>query len=355
MSEWEAVHLRAKQRADGAKRRAAELRRRYLELAELPGANREQVQDAASAARVAHDKAIAAHRALMEQFEQQASAHDHPAAPEHRHTAETLPSAAHQVRTVHAQLRGPGERSPMRLTDSAVQDICVLTVDGVLDYTTYVPLRDAIVKAALDEPRAVLIDVTELVVREDAAWAVFTSARWQVAEWPDIPIGLVCAHQHGRNALRHNGITRYVEVYPSLQSAITELRPEDLRSYRQRALAALPALKSSGQRCREVTAQWLTAWSRTDFIHAVSIVASELVEIALTAADSEILLRLETGGSTVAVAIQYAGAAPPTGRHSAAGMVCNLDLVAATSRVWGSYTNLAGNTLWAVLGPENRF
>jgi hypothetical protein len=67
----------------------------------------------------------------------------------------------------------------------------VLTVDGVLDATTYLPMREAIVKAALDEPRIVIIDISWLTVREDPAWAVFTSARWQIAEWPGVPIGLV--------------------------------------------------------------------------------------------------------------------------------------------------------------------
>jgi hypothetical protein len=332
---------------------------RDLELTERPGGS-EQFQAAARAARAAIDNAVAAHRALAERFESSAiapddvaGAHDQAAALGQLHAAETHSAAARQDRTVAAQLRGG--RSPLRLTASAVRDIRVLTVDGVLDDTSYIPLRDAIVKAALDEPRAVIIDVTRLVVREDPAWAVFTSARWQITEWPDTPVGLVCAHNRGRNALRRNGITRDVPVYPTLKSAVTELPTEGPRRYRRRVRASLPAMKSSSQRCRELTAQWLTEWSRSDFIHAVSIVATELVEIALTNTDSAISLRLETGGCTVAVAVQYVGAALPTGRHSTGGNFSSLDLVAATSRVWGSYTAAAGNTVWAVLGPENRF
>ncbi len=42
--------------------------------------------------------------------------------------------------------------------------VCVLTVDGVLDNSTYLSLRDAVIKAALDEPRAVLVDVNRLDV-----------------------------------------------------------------------------------------------------------------------------------------------------------------------------------------------
>jgi hypothetical protein len=248
-----------------------------------------------------------------------------------------------------------GRRSELRIAGSAVADARLLTIDGVLDGTTYLPLREAIVKAALDEPRTLIVDITRLAVRDDAAWAVFTSARWQVAEWPDVPIGLVCAHAQGQNALRRNGITRYVPVYSTLHSAVTELLADESRRYRRRARAALPAMKNSTRRCRELTAQWLTAWSRTDFIHAVSIVATELVEMALAATNSTFSLRLETDGSTVAVAVQHMGLAKTMRREPLGNAVSGLDLVVANSRVWGSYTNAAGNTVWAVVGPENRF
>jgi hypothetical protein len=248
-----------------------------------------------------------------------------------------------------------GPRSELRITASSVADTRVLTIDGVLDDSTYIPLRDTIVKAALDEPRAVIIDVTGLNIRDDPAWSVFTSARFQISEWPDIPIGLVCAHDQGLNALRRNGVTRYVPVYSTLQSAVAELAADELRRYRRRASAALPAVNTSIRRSRELTTQWLTAWSRTDFIHAVSAVATELVELALVDADNALSLRVESDGSTVAVAVQHADMARTRLRESVDDAVSALDLVAANCRVWGSYTNAAGNTVWAVVGPENRF
>ncbi|MCV7332670.1 sulfate transporter [Mycobacterium cookii] len=241
----------------------------------------------------------------------------------------------------------------MRLT--AVADSRVLTTVGVLDGTTYRPLRDAIVKAALDEPRSVIVDVTKLTVREEPAWAVFTSARWQVAEWPDIPIGLVCAHENGRNALHRNGITRYVPVCATLESAVRELSADGLRRYRRTARAKLLAKRSSIHRSREMTAQWLTTWSRTDFIYTASAVATELVEVALTETDGDLLLRVETDGSTVSVAVQLIGNGWSGRRRSEKEQVSGLDLVAKMSRHWGRHATAAGNTIWAVVGPENRF
>ena len=65
----------------------------------------------------------------------------------------------------------------------------------MLDATTYLSLRDTIIKAALDEPAAVIVDITALFgsVRSPR-WAVFTSARWQVSRWPEVPIVLVSGH-----------------------------------------------------------------------------------------------------------------------------------------------------------------
>jgi hypothetical protein len=80
-----------------------------------------------------------------------------------------------------------------------------------------------------------------------------------------------------------------------------------------------------------------------------------LVEAALGATDSGFALRLETDGSTVSIVVQHMGIAYPIRRKSPGDKVSGLDLVAANSRAWGTYTTSAGNTIWAVVGPDNRF
>jgi hypothetical protein len=99
----------------------------------------------------------------------------------------------------------------------------VLSVSGVLDGATYVELRDAIKKAALDRPRAVIVDITRLVVVGNAVWSVFPTARWFVTEGPDVPMALVSDKIEGRNALCRNGIARYVPAYSTVDAAIAAL------------------------------------------------------------------------------------------------------------------------------------
>src|SRR6185312_4767848 len=106
------------------------------------------------------------------------------------------------------------------VSDNAVGQIHVLTAEGALDSNTYTPLRDAIIKAALKYTRAVIVDVTSLDVTAPSAWTVFTSAQWQLGQWPDVPVILVCGHQHGRTEIAHNAVARRVEVYPSVAAAV---------------------------------------------------------------------------------------------------------------------------------------
>lgn len=117
----------------------------------------------------------------------------------------------------------PTSRSVLTINTATVAGVCVLSVSGVLDGTTFVRLRDAINKAALDRPRAVIVDIARLVVVGGSAWAVFPAARWYITDGPDVPMALVSDKIEGHNVLRRNGIDRYVPAYWTLDAAITEL------------------------------------------------------------------------------------------------------------------------------------
>ena len=110
--------------------------------------------------------------------------------------------------------------SALTVTVDTVNEFTVLTAKGTLDTSTYGTLRDRILNAALEEPTAVIVDVTHLDVPAESAWVVFTSARWHVGRWPEVPITMVCEHAAGRSAIARVGVARYLPVYPSIQAAI---------------------------------------------------------------------------------------------------------------------------------------
>lgn len=232
---------------------------------------------------------------------------------------------------------------------------CLLIAEGVLDSSTYLQLRDSIVKAALDEPRAVLIDVDGLDVPAPSAWAVFTSARWLVDTWPAIPIHLVCGNAIRRAVIARNGVTRYVPVHPTVEHALSAL--SGTQRARLRARTELPASLASLRAAREFVGQRLAEWSDKDLIPVATVVVNVFVENVLQHTQSGPVLLLETDGKTVTVSVQD-GSSTPAARHEdplrGGERVSGLAIVASVSRSWGSAPTPSGKTVWAVVGPENR-
>jgi hypothetical protein len=231
----------------------------------------------------------------------------------------------------------------------------MLTPRGVLDSSTYRELRDQIIEVALDEPQAVMIDITGLDVPAGSAWTVFSSARWHVARWPGVPVILVCGEPAARAAIVRAGVTRHLPVFADVESAIERLDAGSTPGHRRRARAELPAAVTSLQRTRELITQWLTAWSRTELIPTAKVVATSLVENVLRHTDSDPGLRVECRGPAVTVAVNDGSRAPAVVQEAATATArpCGMRIVAALCRSWGNAPTPSGKTVWVVVGPEN--
>ena len=245
---------------------------------------------------------------------------------------------------------------PLTITADAIRGAVVLTADGVLDSSTYQTLRDVIIKTALDEPDAIVVDVAWLAVPAESAWVVFTSARWHVGAWPEVPIVLICSHPAVRAAITRHGIDRYVPVYSTVDEALATLAAVGGTPSRRRARASLPASTSSPARSREFVEEWLTAWRQPDMVAAAKVVVTVFVENVLQHTESAPCVRLESDGNRVTVAVSDTSHIPAAVRESAAAaeVPCGLRIVDTLSQVWGNAPTPSGKTVWAVIGPENR-
>ena len=240
----------------------------------------------------------------------------------------------------------------MYIDAETVGTTTVLSPHGVLDSSTYRSLRDRIIKAALDEPKIVVVDISALSIPAESALAVFTSARWHVNVWPEVPIVLVCGHQEGRSAVARSGVTSYVPVFDTVHAAVGHLG--DTPRLRRRARAELPATVPSLQRARELVMGWLTAWCHPEMIPAAKVVVTTLVENVLQHTDSRPELRLEYDGVTVTVAVNDDSRTPASVREDVTGAgPSGLKIIAAICRAWGNAPTPTGKTVWAVIGPEN--
>jgi hypothetical protein len=233
---------------------------------------------------------------------------------------------------------------------------CLLTVEGVLDTSTYLKLRDAIIKAALDEPRAVLVDVDALGVPTPSAWSVFTSARWHVSIWPDIPVVLICGDAERRNAIERTGVTRYVPAHATVEAALAALDGDGRRA-RRRVRAEFPAVLASLHTARMLVAECLGAWSHRELTPVATVIVNVFVENVLQHTVCGPVVVLETNGTVVSISVRDDSAAPAV-RHEdpyrGGDPVSGLAIVASVCRAWGSMPTSSGKAVWAVIGPENR-
>jgi hypothetical protein len=231
----------------------------------------------------------------------------------------------------------------------------MLTVDGVLNSRTYVQLRNSIIEAALDEPRAVLVDVNALHVPASSSWKVFTSARWHVSTWPDVPIILICAHPGRRRTIARGGVTRYVPMHATVEAALGTLT--EGRRARRRIRRELSAALASLRRARELVAEWLAAWDHIELIPVGTVVVNVFIENALQHTAGPPVLVLESDGAAITIAVQDDSSQPAARREDPYGggdRLSGLTVVASVCRAWGSTPTPSGKTVWAVIGPENQ-
>jgi anti-anti-sigma factor len=248
------------------------------------------------------------------------------------------------------------ERPPaIRCAVQSEQGLPILVLDGVLDSSTYRTVRDTVIKAALDEPRAVVADVDHLSVPSVSAWSVFTSARWHVSVWPDVPILLVCAEPRVRRAIGAGGVARYVPVHATRESALDAVRSQSL-PIRRRARTELPVTPVSVGLARATVTDWLTRWDKRDLIPVAATVAAVFVENVLDHTESTPVLIVESYRDAVTVAVEDCSDFLP-GRHEdaerGAEIVSGLAIVSALCRAWGATQTPAGKTVWGVVGREN--
>lgn len=247
--------------------------------------------------------------------------------------------------------------SAVTVSETTAGAVRFVTVEGVLDSATYRKLRDLVIKAALEEPAAVIVDVNALDVPAPSAWSVFTSVRWHVSTWPDVPIMLACANDTVRATIAHNGVARYVPVYPTTGAAQSAALGDNGRPIRRRARERLPATITSAARARELVTDWLTTWSKGDLIPVAKIVTDALVENALEHTDSAPVLAVESDEETVTVTVADESLRPAARHEEPTGSgnrVAGLAVVAALSRSWASMPTPSGKVVWAAIGPENR-
>lgn len=245
-----------------------------------------------------------------------------------------------------------GHSSSLRIAKQALGPVLVLRVEGILDSTTYMKLRDSIVTAALEVPTAVVVDVTSLRIPAPSACAVFTSARWQVSRWPDVPVLLACSRDDRRKVLILSGIGHCVPIHPDAEAAADSIGARASARVRRRARVDLLRSPHSVAEAKDFVTECLLEWAHPQLVGRAKAVARELVRNALAHTYSTPSLRVECSGGWVTVAVDDGSSRPAILREPRSPQpVTGLEIVAGLSRAWGNATTSTGKTVWAMIEP----
>jgi hypothetical protein len=202
----------------------------------------------------------------------------------------------------------------------------------------------------------VLVDVNALDVPSSSAWSVFTSARWHVSTWPDIPVVLISGRAGHQRTIARTGVTRYVPAHTSVAAALATLS-DNARSARRRIRADLPATLASLRAARALVADSLSAWSQGELTPVATVIVNVLVENVLQHTTCGPVVVVESDGTLVSISVRDDSVAPAV-RHEdpyrGGDPVSGLAIVASVCRAWGSMHTSSGKAVWAVVGPENR-
>ncbi|MFD5827719.1 ATP-binding protein [Lentzea sp. NPDC060358] len=229
----------------------------------------------------------------------------------------------------------------------------VIRPEGVLGYSTYALLRDFMLKCAVEEPRALIVDLSAVAIATSTVLNVFTTVWLRISDWPALPVLVASGPAHAE-LFRRAPVRRYVGVFGDVDEALANVdRPQP----RRRAHRVLPHDPASPRAARRFVARTCTEWELPDRLAQDAVhVASELVQNTIAHTGSEVRLRLELRRGRVTVAVGDDDPAPavladPGGDAANAGR--GVHIVTQLARTWGCVVDRleSRKTVWAVLGP----
>ncbi len=210
-------------------------------------------------------------------------------------------------------------------------------------------VRTTLLKCLVEQPDAVVVDLSASVVRETAALSVFLAAARQAALWPGIPLMLAgpgpeLAEMIGQGYGR-------LAVFGSVPEALSAPVRQQTPTIKD---VLLPA-PGAARHARALITEGCLRWELPHLIGPASVVAGELVTNAVVHAGTMVDLRLSLGRRYLIVAVRDGSGEvpvlpPPDGDPEGPA---GLRLVAAMAHRWGTLPAHGGKVVWATL-PRKR-
>jgi anti-anti-sigma regulatory factor len=219
---------------------------------------------------------------------------------------------------------------------------------GVLDLPAAESVRAALLTCLADRDGAVIVDLSQLDVRDPAAVAIFAQVAQEAADCGGAEFLLCRSHREPGGWMVDD-----LPVAPSIDQAVAWLQPMAT----PRTLAAdLEPVVGSAREARQLVTDGCAKWDLPALTGPACIVVTELVNNAVVYAKTRMTLRLALRDGALHAAVRdysrrqpaFRGLVSPT---STGGR--GLLLIDTIARRWGSTALDDGKVVWAVLDPED--
>ncbi|MFE0026658.1 ATP-binding protein [Amycolatopsis sp. NPDC059021] len=227
----------------------------------------------------------------------------------------------------------------------------IVTATGVVSAESYPWLRDGLLRLAAEAGDGLIADIDGLRIDGPGFVHAFKLVAARIADWPEVPFGIVTSRPEHRALLTERSIGQAVSIHADADTAMRALG----RPARRRAEQELPRSDGAPAQARGFVRTILRDWNLTGSVPDAELVASELVENTLRHTGSRPRVRLELRGRRCAVAVadDEPGQAVLRERLGALEPGLGLRLVAGIAKRWGcSRSWTGGKVVWAILPAQ---
>ncbi|MFC0004383.1 ATP-binding protein [Micromonospora siamensis] len=151
--------------------------------------------------------------------------------------------------------------------------VTVVRLAGGLDTGTMRPVHGVLDRCLSEQPDALVVDLTEVQVKDRLALSVFAAAARQAASWPAVPMVLCSPPADAAAWLAESTVCRVVPVSPDCAEATRTVGA----AAAPRLRARLEPVAGACRRARELVTEACGRWNLPEAVGPASLVLSELV------------------------------------------------------------------------------
>jgi anti-anti-sigma regulatory factor len=238
----------------------------------------------------------------------------------------------------------------LRLRVDVLDEATLVTAVGTLDTASSPHLRTALRKCLVDQPRALVVELSEAVATDANALAVLQAVARQASIWPGLPFAVAVRAGPIRDDIHRLG---YARSFPVRETTVEALAAIDAGVAQPAVRELLPPISGVARHARAVVTEACVRWRLDHLVGPACVLVTELVVNAVEHAGTTMTLRVSHRPRFLLISVEDGSEEIPRVLRLPAdidpGPGRGLALIEGTASRWGCLPTDKGKVVWAVL------